>query len=105
MPSRTYTLSTPYGEVPVTFTERGSGTPVLLLHGGAGPDSVVGFADQFPEFHVLPNAGHLPQVETPEAVLAVREVLGTRPDRGAVARPEIDSAEDWTAPSRSNFQR
>ena len=41
-----YTVSTPYGDVPVTLTERGSGSPVLLLHGGAGPDSVTGFADQ-----------------------------------------------------------
>jgi pimeloyl-ACP methyl ester carboxylesterase/mannose-6-phosphate isomerase-like protein (cupin superfamily) len=32
------------GEVPVTFTEYGSGRPVLLLHGGAGPFSVTGFA-------------------------------------------------------------
>jgi pimeloyl-ACP methyl ester carboxylesterase len=42
----TYTLSTPSGEVSVTLTERGEGRPVLLLHGGAGPDSVAGFADQ-----------------------------------------------------------
>lgn len=42
----TYTLSTPFGEVPVALTERGEGRPVLLLHGGAGPDSVVGFAGQ-----------------------------------------------------------
>ena len=56
MSSRTYTLSTPYGDVPVTVTERGQGSPVLLLHGGAGPDSVTGFAEllaaRFP-FRVL----------------------------------------------------
>jgi pimeloyl-ACP methyl ester carboxylesterase len=46
MPSRTYTLSTPSGDVPVTVTESGTdGRPVLLLHGGAGPDSVTGFGD------------------------------------------------------------
>jgi len=33
------------GRVPVTFTEYGSGRPVLLLHGGAGPFSVTGFAE------------------------------------------------------------
>ena len=33
------------GDIPVTFTERGSGQPVLLLHGGAGAFSVAGFAD------------------------------------------------------------
>jgi pimeloyl-ACP methyl ester carboxylesterase len=32
------------GPVPVTYTESGSGQPVLLLHGGAGPFSVAGFA-------------------------------------------------------------
>ncbi len=45
MSTVTYTLSTALGEVPVTVTERGTGAPVLLLHGGAGPDSVNGFAD------------------------------------------------------------
>ena len=33
------------GAVPVTVTERGEGRPVLLLHGGAGPQSVDGFAE------------------------------------------------------------
>ncbi|MCI4370918.1 MAG: alpha/beta hydrolase [Thermoplasmata archaeon] len=32
------------GTVDVTVTERGAGRPVLLLHGGAGPMSVMGFA-------------------------------------------------------------
>jgi pimeloyl-ACP methyl ester carboxylesterase len=32
------------GPVPVTYTESGSGQPVLLLHGGAGPFSVAAFA-------------------------------------------------------------
>ena len=53
MPSRTYPLSAPPGEVPVTVIESGTGRrPVLLLHGGAGPDSVTGFggalAERFP---------------------------------------------------------
>jgi pimeloyl-ACP methyl ester carboxylesterase len=33
------------GRVELTFTERGSGQPVLLLHGGAGPISVVPWAE------------------------------------------------------------
>ena len=33
------------GAVPVTVTEHGGGRPFLLLHGGAGPRSVAGFAD------------------------------------------------------------
>ena len=35
------------GPVDVSFTEYGSGRPVLLLHGGAGPQSVTAFADRF----------------------------------------------------------
>jgi pimeloyl-ACP methyl ester carboxylesterase len=34
----------PPQDVPVTLTEQGDGAPVLLLHGGAGPDSVAGLA-------------------------------------------------------------
>jgi pimeloyl-ACP methyl ester carboxylesterase len=34
------------GPVDVTSTERGAGRPVLLLHGGAGPLSVIDFADR-----------------------------------------------------------
>jgi pimeloyl-ACP methyl ester carboxylesterase len=40
-----YTLS-PDGKVTVTVTERGAGRPVLLLHGGAGPQSMSAFADR-----------------------------------------------------------
>ena len=41
----TITVPTPTGPVPVTLTEQGAGHPVLLLHGGAGPRSVAGFAE------------------------------------------------------------
>ncbi len=40
----TQQVPTSFGEVPVTVTQQGQGRPVLLLHGGAGPDSVAGFA-------------------------------------------------------------
>jgi pimeloyl-ACP methyl ester carboxylesterase len=33
------------GSIPVTYSDVGSGQPFLLLHGGAGPQSVSGFAD------------------------------------------------------------
>jgi pimeloyl-ACP methyl ester carboxylesterase len=32
-------------DVPVSYSDRGDGRPFLLLHGGAGPRSVAGFAD------------------------------------------------------------
>jgi pimeloyl-ACP methyl ester carboxylesterase len=35
------------GPVQVTITDRGEGQTFVLLHGGAGPQSVTGFADQF----------------------------------------------------------
>jgi pimeloyl-ACP methyl ester carboxylesterase len=37
------------GAVPVACSDRGTGHPFLLLHGGAGPQSVTGFADQLAE--------------------------------------------------------
>ena len=41
----TYTVTVDgIGPVPVNVTERGQGRPYLLLHGGAGPQSVEGFA-------------------------------------------------------------
>ena len=43
--TRTVTVDAAGGPVPVTFTERGAGRPFLLLHGGAGPQSVEKFAD------------------------------------------------------------
>jgi pimeloyl-ACP methyl ester carboxylesterase/quercetin dioxygenase-like cupin family protein len=45
MTTATARLTVPdIGPVPVTYTESGTGQPVLLLHGGAGPFSVAGFA-------------------------------------------------------------
>jgi pimeloyl-ACP methyl ester carboxylesterase len=37
------------GAVPVTYDDRGTGPAFLLLHGGAGPQSVTGFAAQLAE--------------------------------------------------------
>ena len=39
------------GPVPVTYTDSGTGQPVLLLHGGAGPDSVAGLGALLSEQH------------------------------------------------------
>ncbi|MFI6933838.1 alpha/beta fold hydrolase [Streptomyces sp. NPDC050287] len=43
---RTITLSLDSGDIDLSFTvdERGDGHPVLLLHGGGGPQTVTGFA-------------------------------------------------------------
>lgn len=43
------TVPTPAGDVPLTANERGSGRPVVILHGGAGPASVASFADLLAE--------------------------------------------------------
>jgi len=39
------TISTSFGDVPLSADERGDGRAVVILHGGAGPVSVTGFAD------------------------------------------------------------
>ncbi|HXW88317.1 MAG TPA: alpha/beta hydrolase, partial [Streptosporangiaceae bacterium] len=44
MPSRIIEIDA-VGAVPVSYTDRGAGHAFLLLHGGAGPQSVIGFAD------------------------------------------------------------
>ncbi|MCW2855889.1 MAG: alpha/beta hydrolase [Marmoricola sp.] len=38
-------------DVEVTFTDQGAGRTFLLLHGGAGPQSVAGFADLVTDLH------------------------------------------------------
>jgi len=45
----TLTIPISVGQVPIAFGERGSGRTVLILHGGAGPASVAGFADLLAE--------------------------------------------------------
>ena len=39
------TIPTSFGDVPLAADQRGSGRDVVILHGGAGPTSVIGFAD------------------------------------------------------------
>jgi pimeloyl-ACP methyl ester carboxylesterase len=58
------------GPVEVTITEYGAGQPFLLLHGGAGPASVAGFAELFAATHdvrvlvpVHPGFGGTPRPE------------------------------------------
>ena len=58
------------GPVQVTVAEYGSGQPFLLLHGGAGPQSVSGFAELFAAAH------------------DVRVLVPVHPGFGGTARPE-----------------
>jgi pimeloyl-ACP methyl ester carboxylesterase len=71
--STTATYSVPLegiGPVEVTVAEYGAGQPYLLLHGGAGPQSVTGFAD------LLATS------------LGVRVLAPTHPGFGGTARPD-----------------
>jgi pimeloyl-ACP methyl ester carboxylesterase len=81
MPTVTYTLPTSFGDVPLTVTESGHGSPVLLLHGGAGPDSVAGFASLLAgrtTFRVLtpvnPGFSGTPRPERLDSVRKLAEV-------------------------------
>jgi pimeloyl-ACP methyl ester carboxylesterase len=58
------------GPVEVTVADYGSGQPFLLLHGGAGPASVTGFAEKFAAAH------------------DVRVLVPTHPGFGGTPRPE-----------------
>lgn len=58
------------GPVEVTVAERGAGAPVLLLHGGAGPQSVDGFAELL------------------ATTRPVRVLTPTHPGFGATPRPD-----------------
>lgn len=57
------------GPVRVEVTEHGAGRPFLLLHGGAGPQSVAGFAEQL-------------------AAAGSRVIVPVHPGFGGTARPE-----------------
>ena len=43
--STSLTISTSFGDVPLTIDEWGAGRPVVILHGGGGPNSVASFAN------------------------------------------------------------
>ena len=58
------------GPVDVTVADYGSGQPFLLLHGGAGPQSVTAFAEKFAAAH------------------DVRVLVPTHPGFGGTPRPE-----------------
>ena len=68
------------GDVPVTFTELGSGKPVLLLHGGAGAFSVAGFAGLLassgPARVITPVHPGFDGTPRPEELASVRSLAG-----------------------------
>ena len=71
MNTATHTVDlTGTGPVEVTVADYGSGQPFLLLHGGAGPQSVTGFAERFAAVH------------------DVRVLVPTHPGFGGTPRPE-----------------
>jgi pimeloyl-ACP methyl ester carboxylesterase len=79
--SKTTTVSvTGLGDVPVTFTELGSGQPVLLLHGGAGAFSVAGFAGLLassgPARVITPVHPGFDGTPRPEALASVASLAG-----------------------------
>ena len=66
----TISLPTAAGRVEVTVSTVGDGQPVLLLHGGAGPQSVTAFADLLADTY------------------GVQVLLPTHPGFGGTPRPE-----------------
>ena len=71
---RAVTMSTSIGVVPLAVSERGSGRPVVILHGGAGPVSVTAFAD------LLADA------------TGTRVIIPTHPGFGGTPRPQALSS-------------
>jgi pimeloyl-ACP methyl ester carboxylesterase len=76
------------GPVGVTFAGYGSGQPFLLLHGGAGPASVTGFAEKFAaahDVHVLvpthPGFGGTPRTENLGSIPALAALYSTLLDQ------------------------
>ena len=69
--------------VPVTISEQGAGQPVLLLHGGGGPQTVAPFADQlagYGRFQVItpvhPGFGGTPRPDSLTTVGGLADLYG-----------------------------
>ena len=94
------TVQTPdLGPVELTVADSGTGRPVLLLHGGAGPQSVTGFADRLAAERGVPRAqvalawvSRKPEVTAP--IVGVSK-LGQLDD--AVASLELTLTDDEVA--------
>ena len=75
------------GQVEVSVADYGSGQPFLLLHGGAGPQSVTGFAEQFAAAH------------------DVRVLVPTHPGFGGTPRPAWTTSSWRETPSEAGSPR
>jgi pimeloyl-ACP methyl ester carboxylesterase len=68
----------------VTYTERGEGRPILLLHGGAGPASVTGFADRLAGEHkarvITPTHPGFDNTERPAGLDSVKALAAAYRD-------------------------
>ncbi len=76
------------GPVEVTIDDYGTGPPFLLLHGGAGPQSVTGFAERFAaahDVHVLapthPGFGGTPRPGTLATIPGLAALYGALLDQ------------------------
>jgi pimeloyl-ACP methyl ester carboxylesterase len=77
--SHSLTIATSFGDVPLSADDRGNGRAVVILHGGAGPASVAGFAD------LLANA------------TGTRVIVPTHPGFGGTPRPDALTTIDGLA--------
>jgi len=87
-------VPTSFGTVPLTVEQRGTGRPVVILHGGAGPTSVTGFADLLADAtgtRVItpthPGFGGTPRTETLTTIGGLAEVYA-----GLLDALELDDA-------------
>lgn len=76
------------GSVEVTVDDYGTGQPFLLLHGGAGPQSVTGFAERFATTHDVrvlapthPGFGGTPRPETLATIPGLAALYGALLDQ------------------------
>jgi pimeloyl-ACP methyl ester carboxylesterase len=76
----TYRVPGPAADVPLTVTDEGDGAPVLLLHGGAGPDSVAGLASSLAAHYqvraLTPVHPGFSQTERPAHLASAADLAG-----------------------------
>jgi pimeloyl-ACP methyl ester carboxylesterase len=77
----TVTVTTPAtGPVQVSIASRGEGRPVLLLHGGAGPTSVAGYADRLARDRsvrvLTPTHPGFDGTDRPATLTTIRQLAG-----------------------------